>query len=48
LKNTHPEHKDYKDLATSLGAMKELAIFINKKREDAENIYHIMSIQGTY
>lgn len=25
--------------------MKELAVFINKKREEAENIYHIMSIQ---
>ena len=45
MKNTHAAHIDYDDISTSLNAMKELAIFINKKREEAENIYHIMSIQ---
>ncbi len=45
MRNTPEGHKDHADVSQALDDMQEVAIYIDKKKEEAENIAHIMMVQ---
>jgi hypothetical protein len=47
LKHTPEEHDDHANVNKALTDMQQVAAYIEKKKEEAENIYHIMAIQDS-
>lgn len=45
LKNTVPQHPDYENIKAALQQIKELADYINIRKQDSEEINKILAIQ---
>ncbi|GAM26345.1 hypothetical protein SAMD00019534_095200 [Acytostelium subglobosum LB1] len=48
VKNTWPDHPDYQDLTESLKRMQDVAMSINEKKREAENIQKVSEIQSNF
>ena len=47
LRNTPEDHDDHGNVSKALADMQQVAAYIEKKKEESENIYHIMAIQDS-
>lgn len=47
LRHTPEDHDDHANVNKALADMQQVAAYIEKKKEEAENIYHIMAIQDS-
>jgi len=47
LKNTPEDHDDYENVSDSLGDMLKVASYIEKKKEEAENVHTLITIQDS-
>lgn len=47
LRGTPEHHDDYEDVRKAQAEMHQVATYIERKKEEAENIYHIMAIQDS-
>ncbi len=47
LRHTPEDHDDHANVHKALADMQQVAAYIEKKKEEAENIYHIMAIQDS-
>ncbi len=45
--NMLEDHDDHANVNKALADMQQVAAYIEKKKEEAENIYHIMAIQDS-
>ncbi|KAM9964419.1 hypothetical protein ACTFIW_004182 [Dictyostelium discoideum] len=48
LKNTWSDHLDYNNLQLSLKKMQEVALYVNEKKREAENIAKVTEIQNNF
>jgi len=47
IKSTSPKHPDFDDLNKALQRINEVAIFINEKKRDKENVVSVTNLQST-
>jgi hypothetical protein len=46
LKNTWPEHRDYKNIKQAVKTMREIASLVNEKKRESENIERVLAIEA--
>jgi len=46
LKNTWPEHSDYKNIKQAVKTMREIASLVNEKKRESENIERVLELEA--